>query len=383
MRYRALLWFSMLLLACSAAFAETGGIPITLDELLAGTALGLGPDPPAIPSNEDVMALSDEMREFLDTHIGRRAGDQIKLRQLFNAVFNREAFGLAYDETTRTAAGTFAAKQGNCLSFTFMFVVLARGVGLQASFQEVDIPPEWTFDQNTFILNRHINIHVDFDVGTIPAKTVDFDIADFRADYDMDIVSDQRARAHFFNNLGAQHMQQGETAAAFYAFRKAIAENDVSFAPAWVSLGALYSRMGIDHHAEAAFLKALEIDKSDLTAMSNLTVLYNRRGEPELAESYRKKVRTHRRRNPYYRFQLARMAYHVEDYDLAIGHLKYAMRKNRDDDRFCALLGLVYFEMGDEQKSRRWMARAEKYAERDSMKRIYSSKIDRLKAASR
>mgnify|MGYP001821918992 CR=1 FL=1 len=383
MLYRALLWFSMFLIACSTAFAETGRRPISLDELLAGTALGLGPDPPAIPSNEDVMALSDEMREFLDTHIGMRAGDQIKLRQLFNAIFNRETFGLGYDETTSTAAGTFAAKHGNCLSFTFMFVVLARGVGLRASFQEVDIPPEWTFNENTYILNRHINIHVDFRVGTIPAKIVDFYIADFKADYDMDIVSDQRALAHFFNNLGAQFMQQGETTAAFYAFRKAIAENDASFAPAWVSLGTLYSRMGLDDYAESAFLQALEIDPSDLTAMNNLTALYDRRGEPELAESYRNKVRTHRRRNPYYRFQLARMAYHVEDYDLAIGHLKYAMRKNRDDDRFCALLGLVYFEMGEEQKSRRWMARAEKNAKRDSMKRIYSSKIDRLMAASR
>jgi Flp pilus assembly protein TadD len=292
-------------------------------------------------------------------------------------------FGLEYDETTRTAAETFAARAGNCLSFTFMFVVLARGAGLDASFQEVDIPPEWTFTGYTSILNRHINIYVDLRVGVIPAKIVDFNIADFRADYDMDIISDQRALAHFFNNLGAQYMQQGDTTAAFYSFQRAIAENDAGFAPAWDSLGTLYARSGLDYHAEAAFLQALAIDKSDLTAMNNLTVLYDRRGEPELAERHRKKVITHRNRNPYYRFQLARMAYHNEDYDRAIDHLKYAVRRHKNDDRFYALLGLVYFDMGDEEKSRHWMARAEKYAQRESMKRIYSGKIDRLMAASR
>jgi Flp pilus assembly protein TadD len=383
MRYRALLWISVFFLACSTALAETDGRHISPEELLAGTALDLGPVPPAIVSNDEVMALSDDMREFLKDHVGRRAGDPVKLRQLADAVFNERKFGLEYDEATRVAAETFGARRGNCLSFTFMFVVLARGVGLDAHFQEVEIPPDWAFAKDTYILNRHINIHVDFDIGVLPPKVVDFNIADFRADYDMDIVSDERALAHFFNNLGAELMQRGETVAAFYAIRKAITENDQSFAPAWDSLGTLYRREGHSRHAEAAFLQALEIDKSDLTAMSNLTAIYDRRGEPKLAARYRNKVNSHRKRNPYYRFQLARVAYAVEDYDLAIDHLKYAMQKRREDDRFCALLGLVYLQMGDEKKSRRWMARAEELADSDSMKRIYSSKIDRLMSASR
>jgi len=383
MSYRALLWSSILLLACSTALAETDGRHISPDELLAGTALGLDPDPPATVSNDEVMALSDEMREFLKNHVGKRAGYPVKLRQLSGAVFSQDSFGLEYDRATHTAAETFRARRGNCLSFTFMFVVLARGVGLDASFQEVEIPPEWTFAKDTYILNRHINIHVDFDVGVIPAKVVDFNIADFSTHYDMRIVSDERALAHFFNNIGAELMQHGEMTAAFYAIRRAIAENDRSFAPAWDSLGTLYSRKGLGYHAEAAFLQALEIDRSDLTAMSNLTALYDRRGEPKLAARYRNKVRSHRKRNPYYRFQLARVAYHAEDYDLAINHLKYALRRHKEEDRFCALLGLAYLQMGDEKKSRHWMARAEKYAESDALKSVYSSKIDRLMSASR
>jgi Flp pilus assembly protein TadD len=261
-----------------------------------------------------------------------------------------------------------------------MFVVLARGVDLQADFQEVEIPPAWTFAKDTYILNRHINIYVD--LSRLPAKVVDFDIADFRADYDMHIISDERALAHFFNNMGAELMQRGDMTAAFHAFRKAIVEHDQDFAPAWDSLGTLYGRADLPYHAEAAFLHALEIDPSDLTAMNNLTALYDRRGEPKLAKRYRKKVTSHRERNPYYRFQLARIAYQSQDYDLALDHLKYAVRQKKDDDRFCALLALVYLQMGEEEKSRRWMDRAAENATNSAMKGLYSAKIDRLIAAS-
>jgi len=381
MRYRAVLWVAILLLGCPSALAETAGRHISPGELLTGTALDLGPDRPAMVSNDEVMALSDEMREFLDNHVSRRAGQNVKLKQLADAVFSKRTFGLEYDEATHTAAETFAARRGNCLSFTFMFVVLARGAGLEATFQEVEIPSEWTFVENTFILNRHVNIYVD--QGPLPPKIVDFNIADFRADYDMQTISDRRALAHFFNNMGAEFMQHGDTTAAFYAIRRAIAENDRTFAPAWDSLGTLYSRNGLGDHAEAAFLQALEIDRSDLTAMTNLTALYDRRGDSKLAARYRKKVRSHRMRNPYYRFQLARLAYSFEDYDQAIGHLKYAIRRGREDDRFDALLALVYLRMGDEEKSRRWMARAEKLAKTDELRSVYSSKIDRLISASK
>ena len=381
MRYRNMIWFSVLLLGFSTAQAENDRRPISPEELLAGTALGLGSDPPAIVSNDEAMALSDEMREFLDDNVGKRAGLSVKVKQLAHAIFNENEFGLGYDEVTRTAAETFKARRGNCLSFTFMFVTMARGVGLDARFQEVEVPPQWTFANETYILNRHVNIYVD--QGRLAPKAVDFNIADFKADYDTRIISDQRALAHFFNNMGAELLQHGDVPGAFYAIRKAITENDQSFATAWDSLGTLYGRMGLFYHAEASFQQALEIDRSDLTAMANLTALYDRLGEPKLASRYRNKVTTHRMRNPYYRFQLARTAYHLEDYDLAISHLKYAMQKGRNDDRFCALLGLVYLQLGDEKKSRRWMARAEKYAETDALKRTYSSKIDRLISASK
>ncbi len=363
---RCAVWCSSLLLVCSSALAETKAPPISPDELLTGSALGLDSETPdTIVGSDEVMALSDDMRRFLDKHVSDRLEESYRLERLVRAVLGKNTFGLVYDDNTRTAAETFTAKRGNCLSFTIMFVVLARGVGLNARFQEVEIPPEWTFANDTYILNRHININ--FDLKVVGQRMVDFNIEDFDSEYDMRLVSDQRALAHFFNNLGAALLQQGDTEAAFHAFRKALSENDRSFAPAWDNLGTLYSRKGLGFHAETAYLQALEIDPFDLIAMSNLTTVYDRRGDPELAASYRNKVNSHRKKNPYYRYQLARKAFFAEDYDEAIDHLKFAMRQDKTEDRFCFLLGLVDLQMGDQEKSRKWMARAEKLAGDDPL----------------
>ena len=46
-------------------------------------------------------------------------------------------FSLDYSEVTRTASATFHERQGNCLSFTMLFVGLARAAGLTATYQSV------------------------------------------------------------------------------------------------------------------------------------------------------------------------------------------------------------------------------------------------------
>ena len=309
------------------------------------------------------------------------AESSYKLRQLAHAIISDPSFGLEYEEITRTATEAFRTKKANCMSYTNMFVVLARGVGLDARFQEVDIPPDWTYANDTYVLNLHINIHVE--IGLHGEQVVDFNIADFDADYEMRIISDKRAMAHFFNNLGAELMQEDRLTEAFMAFRRAIGENDRRFSAAWTNLGTLYNRQGHAHHAEAAYLQALEADESDLIAMSNLTALYERRGDHQRAANYRARVESHRRHNPYYRYRLAREALAAGDPDSAIDHLKFASRELKNDSRFCALLAVAYLQKGDEEKSRRWMGRAVELASTDALRRAYSSKIEKLRSASR
>jgi len=378
MRVLVLVVVAVLLTGGPAAADRSSSI--STDELLAGGPLGAGADPTASIDSGSVLALSDEMRRFLGDNVNPGATDSFRLRQLIDAIMGTDDFQLEYDENTRTAADTFHARKGNCLSFTTLFVALARGAGLKADFQEVDIPPDWSTRTNVFVLNLHINVQVR--LGSGGTRAVDFNIGDFKSTYRVEVISDKRAIAHFFNNMGVERMQAGETLDAFAFFRRAILETDGRFSPAWTNLGLLYWKSGDAEYAEAAYLQAIEVDKNDVVAMSNLVRLYEAENDRGDALRYKKKVDEHRMRNPRLRYALARQALEDGEVDEAIDHLRHAIRMEKDEGRYYFLLGLCYFKQGDVEKAKRWTAKAEKLAETDDERDLYLETMESLLSAS-
>jgi Flp pilus assembly protein TadD len=381
-RLSGIAFMVLLLVGCTTVTPTQDAAGITPEQLLAGAPLlaTVGELPDIMPAS-DVLRLTPEMQSFVDDHIDRRDTSYVKLHQLLYAVINEGSFNLEYTDLTHTAAETFDARNGNCLSFTNMFVALARDAGLKVSFQEVDIPPDWTMEGDTYILSRHMNIYID--LGYHGEHVVDFNIDDFRSTYDRRKVSDGRAIAHFYSNRGVERLQNHDRIQAFLLFRQAI-EFDEDFAPAWNNLGTLYKRAGFMDYAEASFLQALDVGSDrGLLPMSNLARLYAARGDTERAEYYRGRVRYHRSRNPYYQYHLAREAFQDRDYEKAIDYLQRAIRQKEWEDSFYFLLGLSYLQIGDEKKARQWLSKAEEVAESEALKRNYHNKLELLLSSSR
>ena len=154
-----LLWVLAVLAGCSGmpSTAELRSLDMPqptrqqLDQVLSGRALlGEAAASVELPA-EDIFGLSDEMQQFLDLYVSKRAGDDAKLRQLLRAIFHKGILGLEYDPfKTYTAGDTFYYQVGNCLSFTVMFVAMARKVGIDVYINEVDVPPIWEMqDEDT------------------------------------------------------------------------------------------------------------------------------------------------------------------------------------------------------------------------------------------
>jgi len=326
-------------------------------------------------SQIDILELSPEMTEFIDRWVDPNAGEYFRLWRLLYAIMGDGTFEVVYDGTTRTAQETFRGQRGNCLAFTNMFVAMSRYLGLDSNFQEVMVPPDWSVSGETMVFNLHINAQVN--LQTHSDQMVDFNMYDFRLRYEREIVSDSRARAHYFSNKGVELMLEGDTSRALGNFRESI-KSDESFSPAWINLGILHNRGGYPDHAEAAYLQALNIDNRNQVAMSNLAALYEQEGRTELAEQYQKKVKFHRLRNPYYHYQLARTAFDEGDYETAIDHLKAAVRKNNKDDTFYFLMSLSYLNSGEKKAAQHWMKKAEEVAEMDADKKRYHRKLDLL-----
>jgi Flp pilus assembly protein TadD len=113
--------------------------------------------------------------------------------------------------------------------------------------------------------------------------------------------------------------------------------------------------------------------------MSNLERLFRATGRPAEADEFRNRLYRHRQQNPYYRYEQARVAFAAQDYPAAIGHLRFAIKRKANEDRFYALLGLAYLRRGDADSGERWMARAEELAGDESLKHAYHSKLERLR----
>jgi Flp pilus assembly protein TadD len=377
---RRLVWLVLVLAAAGPSLGAGSAAGITPEELVSGALLGATEDPPGLIEADDILRLSPEMRTFVRDHVNSGATDIFKLQQLIDAIMGRESFGLEYDEKTRTAAETFRRRRGNCLSFAVMFVALAREAEIPVEFEVVEIPPDWTMRQDVFVLNKHVNVKID--LGAAGVHVVDFNISDFKTTYQVRTISDRRAVAHFFNNIGVEAMQAGETVAAIALLRRAIRADHGRYSPAWTNLGTMYTKAGHMEHGEAAYLQALRVDKHDAVAMSNLVALYERVGDDAKADEYRKRVDEHRMRNPYYRFRLAQDAFYARDFDTAIEHLRYAVRRHDDEERFFSLLGMCLAMKGEDDEAKKWFKRAEQVATSDEQKRRYSTKIEALMAAS-
>ncbi len=327
--------------------------------------------PPAIsvvvPTPDEVFALDADMHGFVAPLQALR-DPRRRMLALIQAMEARGMFSLEYAEVTRTASRTFHDRQGNCLSFTMLFVTLARAADLYASYRSVDVPPTWSYD-GTVVVANHINTAVR--TGRGDETVVDFNIRPYASDQRSRRVSDSYALGLFYTNLGAEAILGGDYYAALVYLREAAGVYP-DIAGIWVNLGVVYARHGKYEHAEAAYLRALEVEHDEPSALTNLALVYTALGETELADEYRARVQGYRERNPYYHFALATRAYEAQHFADALVQVRKALRLKPDEHQFYTLRGEAQAALGRAREASRSFELAREYAE-----------VERLRAQSR
>ncbi|MFT5578084.1 MAG: Flp pilus assembly protein TadD [Paraglaciecola psychrophila] len=374
---RPLLSAEILLQGAPLLPAQSTSIPahvpanIPASELVSQGASATVSTPVLVPEDLQLLQLSPAMLDFLEQHVGRPNNPERALRLLLLAIVERGDFKLEYDTTTGTAAETFANGRGNCLSFTNMFIAFARELGLDARYQQVDIPPYWGRQGDSFIFNLHVNVSL---ILKGEEQVIDFNMVNFRPNYRRRVISDVQAKAHFYNNIAVEEMLAGNPLQAFRRFRSGLALAPSS-APLWSNLGNLYQRGGHFEHARSSYFQALSQNRNHYVAMTNLQKLYLSRGEDQRAQFYGQQVASHRQQNPYYRFELGKEALAKQDYPAAIAHLRYAISRKQQEDRFYFLLGEVYLQQGDLDRASFYWQKAVDIAPDAQLKGDYRSRI--------
>lgn len=340
-------------------------------KLLDGTEFGLTPGerPPPV----ELTGVNTEMANYLEERVSPELSPQLKIRRILQALLS-EGLELEYHNyKTFTAEEAFYSREGNCMSFTNLFVALARESGLRVSYQEVEVPPSWGEQGGTWMFSKHINALVRLPDND---QVVDFNLADFRDDYPRHVITDRAAEARYHNNLGAHWMSEGDTRQAFLHFRHAL-QLDPGTGFFWTNLGSLYRRNGFDTQAEQAYFIAIKMSEEP-AAMSNLARLYRSQGRNAEAVAYEERVQFYRTRNPFYLFHLAEEAYAAGDYQQTRKLMLRAVSQYDRSHEFHRLLGLSYAKLGKAEDAEREFQRALELAEGGEEEARYRRKLDLL-----
>jgi Flp pilus assembly protein TadD len=307
----------------------------------------------------DFLGLSKPMKQFIGTYASEDMNDRRKAWNLAYAALDPVLFDFDYDSSvTLTAADTFRLRTGNCLSFSMMFVALAREAGLNAWFQEVKIPPEWTSVNSTFLVSMHVNAVVQ--VGWLKyvvdvSRTKRGDSTRTRK------ISDAEAEAQYYNNLGADALVKNDLALAYsYLVKATRTAPDTSYT--WSNLAVVFNRNGQSEDAKNTYFTALDINPVETSAMNNLQAIYLDEGDLVLADEFGSKVERHRRKNPYYLHYLSYQAIDEQRYENAIKLLNRAIKINKEEYRFHFTLARALILNGEKNPALKSFTQAKQLA---------------------
>ena len=305
--------------------------------------------------NVDFLGVSASMKQFIRNYAPEDMANGRKAWNLAYAALDPMLLNFDYDSSlTLTAAETFKRRTGNCLGFSSMFIAMAREAGLDAWFQEVKVPPEWTNVNETLLVSMHVNAVVqdawsEYVVDVTGAKRTEW--------VRIRKLSDAEAEAQYYNNHGADALVKSDLARAFAYLARAIRiAPDTSYI--WSNLGVIYSRNGQLEDAKQAYHAALEINPAETVALNNLHKIYVEEGDLARAEKVRSKVERHRRKNPYYMYHLSAQAVEEQRYKDAIKLLTRAIKMNGAVYQFHYALARALLLAGDNKAAQRSLDRA-------------------------
>ncbi len=301
------------------------------------------------PSPEQVLVIPEELeRDFLKHVVNSTHSPEQRLKRLSDFMFDEERLGLKYmPNATQTITEAYGTRQVNCLSFTLMFVTLARKAGLQAYGQQIDRVLAWGMTGDVVMQSMHANAVVTFDgrkfMADIAAEGLSVPVANFQVD-------DEHLLALFYSNRAMELLVTGHA-------REAQAWLDVALihSPTDATLlnnaGVLSQRRGDAVSAESFYARALAENPRLTSAYYNLIGLYRANGDVTRMSYWQHRADKILRKDPYYQFSLGRQQERSGDYAEAVGLYRKAIRINDDEPLFHFGLARAYYQLGQSRRA--------------------------------
>ncbi|MFL6192583.1 MAG: tetratricopeptide repeat protein [Thermoanaerobaculia bacterium] len=369
------------------------GIVLSASLLLLGGCASVGPtdvsgvtralrqrgvDPASVVVPFEV---TDEMRAWVHERVPEGLSSEARLDRLLGAIVGPDGLNLQYTSArTGTAGEAFSSRLANCLGFTSLFVGLAREVGVQAFYLQVDDVERFEREGDLLVVSGHVN--AGFDLGGGRIKILEFTNAP-KAEYrHVRRLADLTAISLYHSNRGAELLRAGRSGDALPWLRKAV-EIDPDLGDAWVNLGVATRRAGDYAGAEAAYRRALEADPDGASAYQNLAALLRIRGRVQESEELMAVAARSSSQNLFSYLALGDLSREHGRTEEAKRYYRRALWLGRDDPEPYAALGQLALDFGDRNEAKKWLRKASALNRSNERVRRLESKLAGPAAAAR
>lgn len=343
--------------ACTqyAAFDSAGYLRAQAASKLEAAAPGHGPAPgPPPPAIVVPFELSPELIADVDSQLGTGAiRETYRVEQVLDYVFRK--VGLRYNLfPTRDAVGAYTAREGNCLSFVNLFVGISRHVRLDPFYVEVVDHQRWRH-QNGMVLSQGHIVAGMYVAGEL--KTYDFLPYRPKSYKKFTPIDDLEATAHYYNNLAAEALLDGDTdgAEAQLAIATTISP---TFEKALNNLGVVRARRGDTAGALTAYQKGLDTDPSNGPILTNLARLYQQMGRLDDAAAVLAKVEDVKTTNPFYYLYRGELELTRGDPKAGLELMREAFRLDSELPEVHVGLAKAYLALGELGRAKHHVERA-------------------------
>src|SRR2546422_9384707 len=378
MRYSAVLGLCTLLAACSHAPVAPPPAQLFSDHLFAAPSERI--------RAEDVFALSEEMKSYIENEMAGPLMNKGLQKGLIDALYSQNQLRLDYDAAiTRNAAQAFEARSGNCLSLVIMTAAFAKALGLSVEYHSAFVEAAWSRVGGMYFLSGHVNLKLGgrstgartiYDAGEL--MTVDFLPAAELRGLRTWIIPEETIVAMYMNNRAAESLVGGRLNDAYWWARAALGQ-DPEFLSAYNTLGVIYLRHGDWPQAERVLGYVLEREPANAQALSNLALALERQGR--LAESsvlYRRLAEI----EPYpafHFFERGLAAMQLGDFRTARDLFAKEIDRDPYYHEFHFWLGVANLRLGNIGEARKHLGLAVENSSTRGDRDLYAAKLERIR----
>ncbi|MFB9245218.1 tetratricopeptide repeat protein [Massilia antarctica] len=386
MRLLASLVFCALPLLGSGCAAVRVPAPLPLPELFSDASFA---PPPAPVGAEQLFVISPAMRAYIDSPdfsaLIHKMGPE---RGLVEALYTKGELKLEYDASvTRTAAETFDARMGNCLSLVLMTAAFAKHMGLEVQYQDVMVDETWTRNAGLYFASTHVNLSMGRrrtaqPQGVPPEErmlTIDFLPPAESARYNTHPIEERMIESMFMNNRAAEALADLHLDEAYWWARAAVAHLP-TFATPYNTLGVIYQRHGDNPLAERAFKAALTLEPESTISMHNLVPVLAKLGKTEESAALAARLAKLEPTPPYHWFHLAMKALEEARYGEARDLLHKEVRRAPFNHEFHFWLAIAHWRLGQGSEARDELALALDNSTTHAATERYSAKLAYLRS---